>query len=117
MDSTSIAGFASTATERMNSPLEIREVRLRGLHRGRSPASDALVRRHRHEQVSPQRARGFTCSNPARVHSDGVRQELSAQADIAVSEPRFQSPWLEACYPALLPRSAEKRGPASSRKP
>jgi hypothetical protein len=28
------------------------------------------------------------------VHPDGARQELSAQADITVSQPRFQSPWL-----------------------
>jgi hypothetical protein len=31
----------------------------------------------------------------AAVHVDGVRQELSAQADITVSLPRFQSPGLD----------------------
>jgi hypothetical protein len=37
---------------------------------------------------------GFNGSSAACVHTDGVRQELSAQADIAQSEPRLHSPGL-----------------------
>jgi hypothetical protein len=55
----------------MNSPLEIREVRLRGLSRWRS--------------VGCTGSRLLRLSKAAFVHRDGVRQELSAQADIALS--------------------------------
>ena len=36
----------------------------------------------------------FGGSNAAVVHPHGVRQELSAKADITFSEPRIHSPWL-----------------------
>ncbi|HEX6040580.1 hypothetical protein [Longimicrobium sp.] len=39
-------------------------------------------------------AAGLDGSNTADVHSGGVRQELSAKADIAQSKPRIHSPWL-----------------------
>jgi hypothetical protein len=54
----------------MNSPLEDREVRLRGLPQQRSAGAPGQA---------------FTARIPALVQNDGVRQELSAQADIAVS--------------------------------
>jgi hypothetical protein len=53
----------------MNSPLENREVRRRGLPQRRRPLCTRVVPR-RFERP---------------VHKDGVRQELSAQADIAFS--------------------------------
>ena len=54
----------------MNSPLERHEVRLRGLPQRASPKCTG---------------RGIAGANAASVHNDGARQELSAQADIALS--------------------------------
>jgi hypothetical protein len=75
----------------MNSPLVNREVRLRGLscresisvHRIDHPAGGAEAAATKAE--SPANCAGLTFSNFAPVHSRGARQELSAQADIALS--------------------------------
>jgi hypothetical protein len=76
--------------------------------RSRSPAPGRATE----VAASPQRlrkasqtARGFNGSGPAPVHPDGVRQELSAKADIAGSEPRIHSPggWGSAAPPRNSP--------------
>jgi hypothetical protein len=47
------------------------------------------------------------------VHSDGARHEPSAQADIAVSQPRFQSPGAGGTL-TIVPRHATLRSLTSS---
>jgi hypothetical protein len=64
----------------MNSPLEIRKVRLRGLPQpGRFMCTGTRL---------------FKGSEAASVHKDGARQEPSAKADTTFSEPRIHSPGL-----------------------